>query len=408
MKFTKYIVQLQQNEKTILLNPATGGIIRVTNDVYNKINNNSVDEFTCEEKQFLIKTGFLVEEDYDDRILEEIEKNNLSSSFNLVFMTSENCNFKCNYCYENHSNNHIGDDVYDDVINLAKKSSKENLMVNWFGGEPLLEINHIEYFMNKVFELNHFNVIKSSIITNGYLLSPENFHRLINVNVNIFQITLDGLKEEHDTNRVLRNGKGTFDKIIANIKYIKESMVDFTVYLRYNFNENSKLLEYIDYIYELIGNDQRFILDFHTIGDWQSTYNGVPNAHKNCVIVSAMKKAYQLGMRVRAAEEDICPTGHLCSAKMSDAIIINYKREVMKCTIMLDWDKNIIGKLNSDGTITYNENLLFWQKNVWQDKCSSCNVRPLCLNKYCPHIDYKTCKKQKEQMAIDALKVKYE
>ncbi len=407
MRFTNYIVKLRQKDKIILLNVATGGTIRVALDIYDKIKNNLIDEFTEAEKQFLYETSFLIKENEDEE-KQRIKQTHYSSSLNLIFMTTENCNFKCEYCYEDHTNNHIEKDVYDSAIDYIKKSDKEEVMINWFGGEPLLEINNIEYFMSKVCKLEKVKRIKSSIITNGYLLNNKNFKRLINSKIKTFQITLDGLENEHDKKRLLKSGKGTFEQIVKNIKQIKETTVDFTVYLRYNYFESSDLVGYVDFIYNLLGNDRRFILDFHSIGDWTATYNGIPKAHKNGNVVLAIKKAHNLGMRVRMVEEDVCPIGYLCSAKLDDAVIINYKREVMKCTIMLDWDKNKVGTLNLDGTISYNENFLFWQTPVVSDKCKNCNVLPLCFNKYCPHEDYITCKERREQKAIDVLRILYE
>lgn len=132
-------------------------------------------------------------------------------------MTSENCNFRCSYCYESHTNHHIERDVYDSALKLVNNSSKENLIINWFGGEPLLEVEDIEYFMKKVYDLKKFKSINSSIITNGYLLTEKNFNKLMKANVKVFQITLDGLKTEHDKQRYLKNGMGTFDRIVENL-----------------------------------------------------------------------------------------------------------------------------------------------------------------------------------------------
>lgn len=408
MKITNYVVVLEQSaDKFILLNPANAGTIRVSKEIYKKIKNNDIKQFTEAEIEFLQKAGFIGEDDFDEKLLNEVKSVYIDSSLNLVFMTSENCNFRCSYCYESHTNHHIERDVYDSALKLVNNSSKENLIINWFGGEPLLEVEDIEYFMKKVYDLKKFKSINSSIITNGYLLTEKNFNKLMKANVKVFQITLDGLKTEHDKQRYLKNGMGTFDRIVENLRYMKSTNEDFVVYLRYNYNEQSNPVEYVRYVKSLVGKDKRFVLDFHPIGDWSSTNKGLPHAHHNDDIFIAKKDALESGMRIRNIEEDTCPAGYFCSAHRDEAYIINYKRDVMKCTIMLDWDKNIIGKLNKDGTIEFNDNYELWHTPIHNEKCATCNVRPVCMSKYCPHIDKNACKETIEKKIKDVLEIKY-
>lgn len=218
MKITNYIVVLEQSaDKLILLNPANAGTIKVSKEIYKKIKNNDIKQFTEAEIEFLQKAGFIGEDDFDEKLLNEVKSVYIDSSLNLVFMTSENCNFRCSYCYESHTNHHIERDVYDSALKLVNNSSKENLIINWFGGEPLLEVEDIEYFMKKVYDLKKFKSINSSIITNGYLLTEKNFNKLMKANVKVFQITLDGLKTEHDKQRYLKNGMGTFEKSLQKL-----------------------------------------------------------------------------------------------------------------------------------------------------------------------------------------------
>ena len=133
MKITNYIVVLEQSaDKFILLNPANAGTIRVSKEIYKKIKNNDIKQFTEAEIEFLQKAGFIGEDDFDEKLLNEVKSVYIDSSLNLVFMTSENCNFRCSYCYESHTNHHIERDVYDSALKLVNNSSKENLIINWF------------------------------------------------------------------------------------------------------------------------------------------------------------------------------------------------------------------------------------------------------------------------------------
>lgn len=67
-------------------------------------------------------------------------------------------------------------------------------------------------------------------------LFNNNINILLKSKVKHIAITIDGLKEQHDSLRVLRNGGATFDKIIANLEYIRDNVKTrmLTVSLRSN------------------------------------------------------------------------------------------------------------------------------------------------------------------------------
>ena len=112
--------------------------------------------------------------------------------------------------------------VEKEIVDLLLKNSKtiNNFSVTWYGGEPLLAMDVIERLSKEFIEICDKNEIyySASIITNGYLLTPAIAKKLIDLKIEFMQITIDGSKETHDKRRILANGKGTFDKIISNLK----------------------------------------------------------------------------------------------------------------------------------------------------------------------------------------------
>ena len=206
----------------------------------------------------------------------------------------------------------------------------------------------------------------------------------------------------------MKNGNGTFDQIIENVKKLKETIYDFTCTIKNNYKESSDIEKYIDFIYNIIGNDPRFLIDFHSTGNWSNENKGIPSVHKNSSIEKGLILAVKKGMRVRSLEEDDCYKGYFCAASLNDSFIINHKREIKKCTIMLDWDKNTVGYMDELGRITFNEsNLKIWSETKERGHCNRCNVKPLCLQKFCPHMNYNTCKNDIEKKIQLIHKVKY-
>lgn len=120
-------------------------------------------------------------------------------------------------------------------------------MVNFFGGEPLLNVPVIKVFVET---LKNKNIIYS-LVTNATKVSDELLNLLNKYNIKVIA-SLDGPKEIHDENRVYKLGGGTFDLVDANIKKIKEktnalSMIE-SVYTLPTYKKMSKLDLY-EYIY---------------------------------------------------------------------------------------------------------------------------------------------------------------
>lgn len=77
--------------------------------------------------------------------------------------------------------------------------------------------------------------------SNAYLLTPDIIDSLYSSNLLQYQITLDGLEYNHNKLRPLLNGKGTFDRIVNNLKYIisRKDLSNIKITIRCNYNEKT-------------------------------------------------------------------------------------------------------------------------------------------------------------------------
>lgn len=405
MKISKYIVEVCDNDKFVLYNTANSGTVRVDRELYNKVKCGSIEAFNEAELNFLYDSGIIVDDDYDDKVIADIEKVVLNNGVHLTFITTDDCNFRCPYCYENHNKTYIDYGVYDNILKFLNNTDKDYLSVSWFGGEPTLKMEKIVYFMNKVHSLNKFKSISASITTNGFLLNEKNFSTLINCGVKSFQVTIDGIKEEHDKYRHLKNGNGTFDTIINNLKNIKNTEYDYEFVIRNNYNEDSDLVRYVDYIYSIIGEDKRFKLFFASTGTWSSVGDELPGSCSNSNLRKALARARELSIDMLDVVTN--PQTSFCCANFENSYVVNHKGDFLKCTVKLDWDKNIVGHIEDDGKVVFNKNREMWRTIPDLQKCSECNVRPVCMSRYCPHNDYKKCREYKQEKVRGFLRRKY-
>ncbi|PVU77485.1 hypothetical protein DDW13_00700 [Acidianus hospitalis] len=110
----------------------------------------------------------------------------------------------------------------------------DNLKIIWFGGEPLLAydivIEIMEFIKSKISKGKP--KLEGFMVTNGYLLDLKKAEKLAELNVNEFQITLDGNEDIHDIRRINIGKRGTFKIIWNNVKSLINSNIPLKIYLR--------------------------------------------------------------------------------------------------------------------------------------------------------------------------------
>jgi uncharacterized protein len=110
---------------------------------------------------------------------------------------------------------------------IAKDVRKNNIrkvMLTLFGGEPLLVLDRFKPAIANIRSFFEKEQIKYDLylITNGSLLTADNVKLLAEANINRIRITIDGLQPTHDLNRPYKDGRGSFNTIIANLDNFRD------------------------------------------------------------------------------------------------------------------------------------------------------------------------------------------
>jgi len=151
-------------------------------------------------------------------------------------LLSEDCNLACKYCFELGKRNrkHMTEEVAVKAVDFLYQNAIEDeggsVGYTMFGGEPLLKTN----ILNKVVEQSLKMRDKTNIpfaftiITNGTIMTDEVYNSLRWYNKNNIpynlQLSVDGIREYHDINRVTRSNRGSFDIIEGNVERFKEAV----------------------------------------------------------------------------------------------------------------------------------------------------------------------------------------
>lgn len=171
-----------------------------------------------------VEKGYVIDAEDEKVLYKNAYLNFLDSRDNdevqLFFVPNYSCNFACTYCYQDDyvtSKSEVTQDVIDSFFRYIKSEfTNRRKYITVFGGEPLLnspkQREIIGYFIEKANEYG----LQLSFVTNGYGLE-EYIEILKTGQVREIQITLDGTEKVHDSRRFLKNGTGTFTKIVNGI-----------------------------------------------------------------------------------------------------------------------------------------------------------------------------------------------
>lgn len=154
----------------------------------------------------------------------------LSNNISLIIIEPcEYCNLSCKYCFEkNPSNgNKMTLEIASKIIKIIPTLNlDDSFVVEFNGGEPLLNFEIIKFIVNTIKEDIKGNTISFAIQTSGTVMdnSIAQFFSENNFSVGI---SLDGPKHIHDANRIFNNGKGTYEVIMRNLKILDDYKINY-------------------------------------------------------------------------------------------------------------------------------------------------------------------------------------
>lgn len=286
-----------------------------------------------------------------------------------------NCNFSCRYCYEgeNKENHILQKETVDNLISHIKNELCENedIIVEFHGGEPLLNFELIKYTIDDLNTIFPGNKKYYGITTNAYYLE-DNYLDFISEHMNYnLSISIDGMPEINDKYRVTRNGEGTFTKICDNVKAVlirrPDSMARMTVTSNtvQHLYENSLFLEEMGF--KIIGA----ALDYYDEG-W--------NEEKIEILYKEMVKLKEYEKVKKRARFPI--TNFYCKKMRECGFGKKYftlypNGDIYPCTYCVGKEEFILGNINGSG---------FNTEQIKKYQSVNTKANTLCIG--CKHIEH--------------------
>lgn len=383
---------MSPDEKYILLfNTRTGALLQIPHELsyqLPKYLHETIDTENVKKTRLfhiLLQGGFLIDPALNEineirRLYSERLKSPL---LHLSIMPTLACNMACSYCFEHHRNVSMNPISSDSILKFIKRSLPKikKLEVNWYGGEPLLEVDFVISLQKQIVNLcQQFGVSSNFIMTtNGYLLTPEICDALVADGIQSFQVTVDGPKRIHDARRFLVNGDPSFERIISNLTYAVR-IADVNLRVNVDRNNITYLEEMLDDLSNL-GLQRIKSLSFKAVVPsggikTQDFAFAIPDFANAIRFYS--EKAHKLGFNVFKESNGVC---EFCPIDLPDQWIIGPDLQLFKCADAFDSVKDSVGYLAEDGTIHLNDAINLWQtKPIFKDPaCRECIFLPMCM-----------------------------
>jgi uncharacterized protein len=392
-----------ENGKRLAFNALSCGLAEMDEESYRQFSDlMERGQIIGTEKAELLKNlrmgGFLVPESSDE--LEFIRAIHYQSrfgndGFGLTIIPTHKCNLACQYCFES-NDMHAGtggqtttmsEDVCAKLVHLCEQRvrNESNFGVTWYGGEPLLALGTINKLTDSFVSICETKKAKygAALITNGYSLTSETLKDLIRCKISFVQVTLDGPRAVHNARRPLKNGNGSFDRIVESLCTLATCQ-GVTVSLRVNIDKsNANDVEDLFGALREVGLNRAENLTVY-FGQTLRYSNTCRMATGQCMhaeefsrwSIPAFKAALDSGFRI-----SVYPSRNFsgCGAVGTSSYVVEPDGTISACWVAVGGQLPKIGSLTDMGIQFTGEYTHWLGYNAFRAECGECSILPICM-----------------------------
>ena len=321
----------------------------------------------------LIRRWYMVPKDQNLEGLLYLFRQDQLASYNptsinkYTIFTTMNCNACCEYCFQHGGNDtQMTWEIARDTANyiLAHANPREFVEIGWFGGEPLVNKNPINYISNRLRNKNY--PLRSSISSNGDLFNLVTDAEIYLWNLKKVQLTIDIPGDDYSIVKGLP--EGAYERLKESVSRMSDLGIRAQIRVHYHpeygldvaksivddFKGYSNVMMYPAMLYDIDGGVKHNLEDYQNLADLESymvdsgvlSYN--PTTFRSPVNCMADDK----GVRCIRVDGSLTPCEHFFEGEQ-------------------------YGTIYSD---TYDDALLKkWKaKRKFTKKCYDCPLFPVC------------------------------
>ena len=381
-----------KNQLRVVFNAASGAVVTLDEPAWGILidqENGDVRLLDPKTHTLLTDNGMLVTEDVDEQkaaMDRYAKRRDNRKTLRLTIAPTLDCNFACPYCYEHHKPGVMTDAVADQVIAFAsdRLTESDRLSVTWYGGEPLLVPERVLDMTTRLRNLAE-STQKSwffSMVTNGYRLDETMARSLADAGVSDVQITLDGPPEIHDQRRVLRNGDGTFDRILDNLVAAVDIMDDVRVRINLDVNNPDQWRPLTDLLASR-GIRDRVRLHIAPVDTPTNANAGYMGSCMDSESFADTWVDWEMEAYQRSAAHTLSlPRMTVCTMVAEWAYVIDPTGAIYKCWNHVGETDKVVGNVASPEAVDATGYWKQFNPLNWQT-CRDCDLLPACMGR-CP------------------------
>ena len=227
----------------------------IIDSLSNKYNSDEI--VSCYEELYsLYKEKILFSEDDYERFAKYSVASPVKA---MCLLISQDCNLRCEYCFAETGDFGMGRSLMSletgkkaiDFL-LEKSGNRENLELDFFGGEPLMNFEVVKEIVEyaRIREKEYGKNFRFTVTTNGLLLTDDKID-FINKEMSNVVLSIDGRKCVNDRMRHRVDGTGCYDTIVEKFRKTVDLRGDKEYYVRGTYTKyNLDFSEDVFHLYE--------------------------------------------------------------------------------------------------------------------------------------------------------------
>lgn len=399
---------MNENDKYYIYNTLTGYLYRISRKKFMELQKlkresfllEDIKDFNIEEKNILIEKQFLLPLNVNEIQLGKYYFDRMrynTTVLNLVICPTLRCNLACTYCFEENRKKSsdmsflVMNKIIHWIIKYCKEHDVKSITIQWYGGEPLLRFQSIEYFLQKLEEniniekLKTVEKVRSIIITNGTLLTDEILQKIAKLKIKAIQICFDGDKDTHDKMRIYKNGRGSFDLIYKNLKngVMKYPQIEFII----RINVTRKNVQSIKRLIRRMGKDDLY--RSNVLVGMRPVLDSPFNTHFPVSDCLGNLESYEM---IYELYKELANNGYrfsylpfvynTCGVFMESSFVIDPEGYLYKCEEVVGLNEYAVGHVSKGVDIAKLSKWMY--TNAWDSpeefkECFSCELLPYCF-----------------------------
>lgn len=395
MKVSIYTFFFRSNSKYYIYNTLSNALLSIGENIYIDLQHARETGHTLEENSIdpdlwgiLKNKYFITENQKDDFLLYKSMILPIRGQKNFMHLTlaaTMECNFRCFYCFEKEKpKGRMSEDTMDAIVkHIESIPELQKIYLTWFGGEPLIAIDQMEIFYDKL--MSKFNKeFSSNIITTGYFLSESVIPILRKINIQSVQITLDGNKERHNKIKSTPDNKDVFSRVLTNVDLLTDTAPEINVVFRINVPHDN-MAEYAS-LFNLLANryqNKNVTISPGIVQDRNRRTFKNPhflNRKETSEFILDLWHTHKIYTPWLRYPNNNCTE---CAIRDQRAVSFDPEGYAYKCWEMIGQKRFAIGKLSKTGKIIdINQTLLnrqLYGADPFEDaQCTTCAYLPIC------------------------------